>query len=364
MMRTLSIAVMLLASAGCSYKEVEREIGYKGPARLNPWLAAERFAEATGFEVVSSGTWQEPDWRDSVWFVPGMLVGNQLFARKLSEWMDEGGHLVLLLENAESETNDWGFQRSAPPVIEPPLRDLIEGAGITISDGDDLPSLIAAEYGGRSFIVNADPQVRVHIGDTAEPGVLASTNHGEGRITVVADARMFRNRYIDADEHAALLAAILNDADKQWRAGFMRGSGTSFWGLLADHLWPLLIALGAWLVFWLWRCFGRFGPLEAADEPNNLRGYDHHLEALGGFHWEIDRAAGLLAPVRARIAEHGHHLRTRAGRPETELHEFLAERAGLPRDHVAQALANSPPNDAATLTRITTDLQKILHSIQ
>jgi len=359
----LLMAAALLGLVGCTYQEVERETGYKGRARLNPWLAAEQFAEASGYEVISSGTWQDPDWQDSVWFVPGMLVGNQLFVRKLTDWMADGGHLVLLLENADSETNDWGFSPSIPPVIEPPLRGLIEGAGITIS-GESKGLVIKADYGDRSFNVDASPRVRVKANDDAESGVIASTRYGDGRLTVVADARMFRNRYISEDEHAALFAAILNDADSQWRAGFMRGSGISFWGLLGSQLWPLLIALGAWLVFWLWRSFGRFGPLEAADEPNNLRGYDHHLEALGGFHWEIDRAAGLLAPVRGRIIEHGHHLCARAGRPESELHELLAERTGLPRDHVAQSLGAASPGDAATLTRITSDLQKILHTIQ
>jgi hypothetical protein len=355
------MAVALVVLASCSYEEVEREIGYKGQARLNPWLAAERFAESSGFEVVSSGMWQEPEWRDSVWFVPGILVGNQVFAGKLTDWMDDGGHLVLLLENAESETNDWGFAPTTPPVIEPPLRKLIEDAGIVMTE-DHTSSLIKADYGGRGYIVDANPRVRVKTG-TNEPGVVASVEYGDGRLTVVADARMFRNRWISEDQHAELFAAILKDADNQWRAGFMRGSGLSFWKLLGSQLWPILIALGAWLVFWLWRCFGRFGPLEADDEPNNLRGYDHHLEALGGFLWEIDHAAALLEPLRARITEHGHHHCARAGRPESEFLDFLADRAGIPRDHVARAMAATAPKDAASLTLITADLQKIIHTL-
>jgi hypothetical protein len=362
MMRRISMVIACVALAGCSYEEIEREIGYKGRARVNPWLAAERFAEASGFEVVSSGSWLEPEWRDSVWFVPGMLVSNQLFTRKLDEWMDDGGHLVLLLENAESETNDWRFASSTPPVIEPPLRTMIEKAGIEISE-DKPRTLTNAGYRGKTFTVDANPRTRVKSGAAAEPGLIASVEYGGGRLTVVADARIFRNRWISEEEHAALLTAILNDADKQWRAGFMRGSGLSFWNLLGTHLWPVLVALGAWMVFWLWRCFGRFGPLESADEPNNLRGYDHHLEALGGFHWEIDHATALLAPLRARIAEHGHHLCARAGRPEPEFLDFLAERAGLPRDHVARAMAATPPKDAASLTLITADLQKIIHTL-
>jgi len=362
MMRRLAIAFTLFALAGCSYEEIEREIGYKGRARVNPWLAAERFAEASGFEVVSSGSWQEPEWRDSIWFVPGILVSNQLFARKLGEWMDDGGHLVLLLENAESETNDWGFGSTTTPVLDPPLRDLIENAGITISE-DKPRAVIKATYGGGDFDVDAKPGRRVKSGDDSEPGLIASVAHGRGRLTVVADAGMFRNRWISGHQHADLLAAILNDADKQWRAGFMRGSGLSFWTLLGAHFWPVLIAFAAWLVFWLWRCFGRFGPLESADEPNNLRGYDHHLEALGGFHWEIDHATALLAPLRNRITEHGHHLCARVGRPESELFDFIADRAGLAPEHVARAMADTPPKDAASLTLITSDLQKIITNL-
>ena len=38
------LGVLLVAACGCGSEYVEREIGYKGRARVNPWLAAERFA--------------------------------------------------------------------------------------------------------------------------------------------------------------------------------------------------------------------------------------------------------------------------------------------------------------------------------
>ena len=39
----LLVMALALALTACEYTEVEREIGYKGKARINPWLAAERF---------------------------------------------------------------------------------------------------------------------------------------------------------------------------------------------------------------------------------------------------------------------------------------------------------------------------------
>jgi hypothetical protein len=355
-------AICALLFSSCSYEEYEREIGYKGKARVNPWLAAERFAKASGFEVVSSPTWQEPTWEDSVWFVPGMHLGNKTFIRQLETWMDDGGHLVVLLDNAESEANDWG-RRFMPTVPEPALLAFLERSGIVLSEGADAAT--TAEFEGRSFRVEATSMKRVRArASEAGAGVVATTRHGLGRLTVVADARVFRNRWIDKEEHAALLDALLGESDDAWRAGFIRGSGLTFWGLLGSTLWPVLIAFAAWLMFWLWRCFGRFGPLEAVDEPNNLRGYDTHLEALGGFHWELNRAADLLAPLRARIIERAHHVAARGGRADADVLDVLAERAGMPRDEVARAMAATAPKDAATLTRTTANLQHLLHKIQ
>lgn len=362
------LAVVLLALAGCSYKEVERELGYKGRARVNPWLAAERFCEATGHTVISTPTWRDPEWEDAVWFVPGSVLETRSFTRRMEEWMDDGGHLVVLMENAESQTNDWGA-RPGPPPVTPALREMLERAGIGLAEeaGSGAHKSESVHYNGRDFHVAASSRARVSLaGAGDEPGALASMEVGDGRLTVLTDAGILRNRWIDQHEHAALLAAILDDwsGDPDWRIGFMRGTGLSFWRLLGQHLWPVLLGLGVWLFFWLWRNFGRFGPIQAADEPTTIRGYDHHLEALGGFHWEIDHANGLLGPVRARIVERAMHLSAAVGRRDDDLFLFLAERAGLPRERVARALTEARPADAATLTRTTADLQSLIHAIQ
>ena len=42
-MRIFWLMLAALCLTACDYTEVKREIGYKGKARINPWLAAERF---------------------------------------------------------------------------------------------------------------------------------------------------------------------------------------------------------------------------------------------------------------------------------------------------------------------------------
>ena len=177
---------------------------------------------------------------------------------------------------------------------------------------------------------------------------------------MITDGRIFRNRWIADHEHAALLAALIEATEYEGAVGFLRGSGLSLWGLLGNHLWPVLVGLGLLAVLWLWQSLTRFGPVEASDGVSTLRGYEHHLEALGDFQWRLDRAAALLAPLRGQIVERGQRLSARAGRRDDDFFQFLADRADLPRERVFRALAESAPPDSATLTRTAADLQKLL----
>jgi hypothetical protein len=123
-----------------------------------------------------------------------------------------------------------------------------------------------------------------------------------------------------------------------------------------------LLGLAAVLVIWLWRSLARFGPMEAAAASSPLRGYDHHLEALGDFQWRLDKGTALLAPLREQIIENGQHLAVKSGRRDADFFAFLAERAGLPRERVARALSETSPADAAVLTRTAADLQTLIHT--
>jgi hypothetical protein len=193
--------------------------------------------------------------------------------------------------------------------------------------------------------------------------VFASTECGDGRITVITDGRIFRNRWIGENDHAALLAALLDAGEYDGRVGIVRDTGLSFPALLRQHLSPVLIAGAVLLVLWLWRNMSRFGPIESAAQPAVSRGYEHHLEALGFFHWKLDHATTLLAQLRAQVAEFGHRACLAAGRGDGDLHLFLAERAGLPTERVARALLVAAPHDPNAFTLVTADLQKLLDTL-
>jgi hypothetical protein len=355
---------MMLSLTSCDYTKVEREIGFKGKARVNPWLAAERFCAKTDNEVRSVLTWTAPDSDDAVWFLPASILSNESFNRQMEQWVLDGGHLVLLVDHADAETNDWSNQ-SVAPKLESALLEMLERAGIELRDEAASTGDVKAEkirFARETFLVDAESDSSVALRGK-KPGVFASANRGEGRVTVITDARIFRNRWIGDKDHAALLDKLIEVTEFEGVVVFMRGSGLSLWGLLRSHLWPVLIGLGLLIVLWLWKNFTRFGPIEAEAGPATLRGYEHHLEALGDFQWRLDRAAGLLAPLRAQIVERGQRISIRSGRRDDDFFQFLADRAGIPRERVFRALAEAAPADSAILTRTTADLQRLLQAL-
>ena len=353
----LIAAAAVLVLTGCDYTEVEREIGYKGKARINPWLAAERFVGRMGRGTESVISWTAPEWEEAVWILPASILSNESFIRQTEEWVHQGGHLILLMEHADAATNDWSDQDTRPE-LEPALLAMLARAEFHLKrDGRVTADSIA--FDDDTFQVAAESRCAVTVGG-GKPGVFASAEVGDGRMTVLTDGRLFRNRWIGENDHAALLDALIESTEYEGTVGFMRGSALSLWGLLRDHLWPVLIGLGAWLLLWLWKSLTRFGPVESAAVTSELRGYEHHLEALGDFQWRLDHAASLVAPLREQIMELGQRTRAGVGRGDEDFFQFLADRAGLPRDRVARALAETTPAEPAILTRTTADLQQLL----
>lgn len=354
------LLLALIALTGCETRDVIHEIGYKGKARVNPWLAAERFSRSYAREVHSWIGWKTPSTRQQVWIMPAMILNNQSFAQQIERWVTAGGHLVLLIDHADTHANDWNENG---PGYEPNavLETLLIKSGLVLKarhhvDANEI------HYRGTVYDVDASAETAVSFRDK-KPGVFASTRRELGRISVLTDGRLFRNRWIGEKDHAALLAELIGKGERPASVVFIRGSVMSLWELLGNHLPALLIALGTMLCLWLWKNFARFGPLESAAEVSTLRGYDHHLEALGDFQWRLDNCQTLLAPLRLRLTERGQQLVARTGHDSADLFQVLADHSRLPRERVMHALADQTPSDTSGFTRIMSDLQILNQSL-
>lgn len=358
------VVLVALAISGCEFEEVERITGFKGKARINPWLAAERMVGRYDWEVISSIAWRDPQWEDSMWVVPAGLINNQSFVRQLETWTEDGGNLLILIEHTEPELDDWS-EREIPPRIELPLVTMLGEAGIVLRTNSPDGKLRAdqVEFLDGEYAVEAASSAGVST-EGGEPGIFASVPFGDGRMTVVTDGRIFRNRWIGEQDHAALFMAVVESGYEEGAIGFMRGSGLSLWSLLREHHWPFLLGATALLLLWLWKHLARFGPIDDSPVLREREGYERHLEAIGDFEWRFDHAAGLLNPLRSQIVETGQRIAGSAGARDRDFFQFLADRAGLPRERVERALAERAPADAAILTRTTADLQTLLKSIR
>lgn len=102
-------SVLLLASCNGHWEDVSRETGYKGPARIDPFLAASRLLEQRGHTTSRAPTLAKlPDATSGIVFATaenGMPIGR---ATPVIQWVADGGHLVYTLAGA-GPYNDWSL---------------------------------------------------------------------------------------------------------------------------------------------------------------------------------------------------------------------------------------------------------------
>jgi len=357
-MRVLWIALcLLLAGCGGSYTTRTEETGYKGKAKLDAYLAATRFLEKMDFEVINKPGW--PDLRGlSAMVIPASVLTSDAYVREVKDWVHDGGHVIVLLENAESYHDDW---RKVSPFryryeeVPKPLESWLKEEGLTLSKEGGKVEAKKLEVDGDSYEVFVESEVGIQKGDQARRA-MGQAEDGDGIITVMADARPFRNRYIGDNDHAELLLALVDMSPYEGSVVFIRDGGLSLWTMLWRYGWPALIGLLVLTVIWLWKNMPRFGPMRREDEPTHQRDYDHHLEALGDFQWRLDKGQALLRPLRDSVLERAMRL---GGQNHGDVFEWMAQRAGITRERAERAMTHERPPDPTSFTRVVADLQQL-----
>ncbi|MGB6221827.1 DUF4350 domain-containing protein [Haloferula sp.] len=369
-MKWLLMLFPLLVLASCSYEETTRETGHKGKARINPYLAAERFLSEFDYEVENQSGWPELSGQVSMVMVPASSLTARGYVKELGDWTRRGGHTVVLLSHGEAYLNDWrkgGFNpfRTKDDFPEP-FTEWMEELDLeleqTSRQDDDKTTAEKVEFLGQEYEVFMESAL-IPLDEQGEAKMVRSIAYGGGRLTLVADARPFRNRWIGDYDHAALLLAMEESSPYVGRTIFIRNVSLSFWKLLWSRAWPAMIALILLVVFWLWKNLPRFGPLDSREAVGTTRAYDHHLEALGDFHWRLDRAEGLLRPLRDSIIERAHRLALTSGHRDADVFQLMAERAGISRERAQRAMTFERSKDQGAFNRLVADLQTIHLSI-
>jgi hypothetical protein len=382
MRRVIFCLLVVLFVAGCNrkYVEKERELGYRGPARQDPFLAASRYLDALGKTTHKSALLRECVKKNGTLITPLQSFSNRGETETVMNWTRRGGHFVLILSGGENWRDDWQpfewkdfwklFKKDEQPeqarmLKELGIENLAEGFKAALKANSyeartvkvGRQKLSAVLPGGITF-KDKPEKGEITAGDKEQPAFV-SYRLGAGRITLLAHAYPWRNRHIAESDHAALLSAVvgLGISDDVW---FLNGVRISFWTMLWERAWFAILALALLLVVWLARNLRRLGP-PALLKTDSTRDFSDHLLLTGAFLWRHREGDALVRPVQNAILAAAR----RRGWPDftDEFYAEVASHSGLNAERVRAILFISAPNEPHAFRHLMHDLKKVLDSL-
>lgn len=424
--RSLMALVASLVLCGCSghWEDYEKTLGYRGIARVNPFLAAERLLNELGHDAHGAKVLTKMPSHDSVILISGENGLPEGRAKQLLRWTFSGGHLIYCLGGTRAY-NDFDSQFGsfiAALLMEEEKDPILEQLGVATKrrmpteeiaavvnnllnkDGSPKPenpakkdepkkkkkkktpedeakrealleSVEAVKWnsqkyelslGGHQYMILAR---KLKAGEFSagpkDESLVLHLQHGMGQVTLLVHARPIRNHWIGEHDHARWLAALVGESRSR-EVLFVASSSGSFLGLLWQHAWMALVAAAVCLVFWFWQQMPRFGPF-AEVELDTTRHFASHIGALGEFFWRMRRGTLLVHTARdavwERVRERHRSFDDGSRTMSTHLAEEIARRTSLPVNRITAAFAVAPPETAHNFVNLMRDLQAIRRAL-
>jgi hypothetical protein len=264
--------------------------------RQNPYLAAQRLLVRMGgsaqrvqvpYEVFKSENM-------NVLLIPaGRVSLSQGWMEQLRAWVRAGGHVLI-------ESEYYSFSDALLDLWKVERRE----------KNKKSEKLVQASVPGRDDIYRlrlspnvslAAPQAQILSQDEAGVHIL-QLQDGAGKITVMTGMKLWTNRSIGDNDHAAFLWSLLASASTP-QVIILDLQALSLTDWLLHYAWAVLLTLAALIVVWLWSVLPRFGPVMPDPLPENRRLYDHLL-ASGRLLWNgglIGRLAGYARDSAWRV---------------------------------------------------------------
>lgn len=414
-LRYTVLALLFLCGCKGHWEEGEQTIGYKGKARVNPFLAAERMLNALGHHAHSTKTFTQLPKYQTVMFISGESGLSAGRARQLLRWVSRGGRLIYCLEGMRPY-NDFQTQYGSiitAMLMEEERDPILEQLGVGVmkrlpleelgqltkkqkkadesaskesgkskwqhAEHDDdeewTERLLKVDWCGQPYQLSLGGRLSLILKRKLRSGESSAglkneslalfLEHGRGSVTLLSHARPLRNHWIGEHDHARWLAALVG-AEEGREVIFVTATAGGFMGLLWQHGWMALVTLMLLLLFWLWQQMPRFGPLTEV-EVDTTRHFASHIGALGEFFWRMRRGTLLVDSARDAVWERVHERH----RPLDEgsrimsgaLAEEIARRTGLPQKRVVAAFEVSAPSSAHNFVSLMRDLQAMRRAL-
>ena len=329
--REILIAI-LIASLGitgtawflANFEQVTEKVmvGFRGEARRNPWLAAERLLDSMSLPASELREFDglralHPN---TVLVLPeGRQTISDSLRKHVVDWVRNGGFVVIEAEHptiADPLIDAFGVERVEGPgddetsELKNQAQDLETRAGdlgqetldldenpldLTVVNfpASTLTSLVWME--ARFSLISERAWFRAGTEHTANMLLL---REGDGIVVVVNDLDFATNSEIGDLDHAQFVVELARFAQRAGPVIFFNNPGQpSLLKWLRTYAWAPLSAAALTLLLWLWKIVPRFGPVAPDPERARRRLLDH-LRASGRFLWAKGRGGRLLEVSR------------------------------------------------------------------
>ena len=368
----LLLAALLAGCSGTKVEYEEVEVGYRGAARQDPFLAANRLLKENGYTTNTSRRLRDCLKETGTLITPLQSFNNHGETDDVLAWTQRGGHLVLILAGGESWRDDWKTFDLKTLWEYLKKREVAEQARLlraleikSVSERDEKETAVkvgnrrmSCSLTGRITFEHPPTRPDGNAGEKEEPSFI-SYRLGGGRVTLLAHAHPWRNRYIGDSDHAEMFSAVIGmgRSDIVW---FLNGVRISFWTMLWERAWLAMIALALLLAVWLARYLRRLGPVGLLKSAS-ARNFSDHLLLTGAFLWRHRQADALVAPVQNAI----HTAARRRGWSvmDDEFFAHIAATSGLKAERARAILASGAPHEPHAFRLLMQDLRKMLDAL-
>jgi hypothetical protein len=338
---TAAVAILVVWIARNTYwEENDVPVWPKGEAAVNPFYAAQRFAELLGAHT---------QWRHEIAALPpqhavvvaGVWNWNLIPSRRerLQQWVAAGGRLVVDhgLIGDERELERWTGVTWVPVDAEGKSAACRRNAPTCSNDSPcagldvDGTESVAARSRTRYTVCNFDATTRLTFGRKASwalrddrGGIQAlRVAIGRGSVTMI-NGWPFGNHYLFSGDHALLFTAATQLHRGEQVYFLSDDSGPALLGLMWSYGAPAIVLALTLVALWLWRSGVRFGPLAALPDMAR-RSLAEQIRGTGQFTMRFGGGQAL------------HAAAARALREAAELH--IAHYARLQSEHRIATLA-------------------------
>lgn len=375
----LAIAIFTLSGLAFYATHEQVEETYQTPAekeaRLNPYLAAERFLKANQLTVESTSGSKLldslPPTTDTIVLAnhanSGAITPNR--AQALHDWIAEGGHLITiahslwdeeLMQSDDNFLDEYGVRLQRHDYSYDEINEIPAVETTFAGNAETLTLGFIPQY----YLVDHDEIAYSGIENHKEGYHLLQIAIYDGILTVVSDDKLWRNQKVGKHDHALFLHNLIHASavkEKEEKPTVWIVHDLNFPSLLSiiwNNAAAAVVITTLLLIFSLWAAYNRFGP-PLIIESRTRRSLVEHIDASAHHHWRHDGGDYLLATLRQQINQlvESHHPQWTHLSAEQQI-QWLSKRTDQPEHALSIALHNYPKNEHE-FTKIVQILQRL-----